>query len=224
MTGSYSAPPSMTTTTLAILARNGINNVAGLQYFTNGLDTKTQGIDLTADLRLPAGVRGTLDFNLNANYTKNSVTHIGPLPDSLVNSTEPGLLDSVTYIGLTEERPDWRGTFTTQYTLSGFHALARALYYGKFSSAQLGFCDLCRERYGAKTLFDAEIGYRFNQVALSLGVRTCLIPIPISQARRSSWILTGAPRRSTTTTSAPSPGRRRRRSDITGGSSTRGWR
>ena len=165
-------------TTLAILARNSITGVGAIQYFTNGLDTKTQGIDVTANLRVPAGATGTLDFNLNANYTKNSISHIGPLPDSLVNSTEPGLIDSVTYIGITEERPDWRGTFTTQYNLGGFHALGRALYYGKFSSAQLGFCDLCRERYGSKTLFDVEIGYRFNQVALSLGVRNLFDTYP----------------------------------------------
>jgi len=30
---------------------------------------------------------------------------------------------------------------------------------------------LCRERYGAKTLVDAEMGYRFGQVDLSVGVR-----------------------------------------------------
>jgi iron complex outermembrane receptor protein len=165
-------------TTLAILARNGITGIGAVQYFTNGLDTKTQGIDVTADLRVPAGAAGTLDFNLNANYTKNSITHIDPLPTILANSLEPGLIDSVTYIGITEERPDWRGTLTTQYSVGGFHALARGLYYGKFSSAQLGFCDLCRERYGAKTLFDAEIGYRFNQVNLSIGVRNLFDTYP----------------------------------------------
>ena len=40
-------------TTLAILARNGFTGIGGVQYFTNGLDTKTQGVDLTATLRLP---------------------------------------------------------------------------------------------------------------------------------------------------------------------------
>ncbi len=165
-------------TTLDVLARNGITGIGAVQYFTNGLDTKTQGIDLTADWRLPAGAAGTLDLNLNANYTKNTITHIDPLPSVLANSLEPGLIDSVTYIGITEERPDWRGTFTGQYNLNRFHALGRASYYGKFSSAQLGFCDLCRERYGAKTLFDAEIGYRFNQINLSFGVRNLFDTYP----------------------------------------------
>ena len=158
-------------TTLAILARNGITGVGGVQYFTNGLDTKTQGIDLAANWRVPAGPTGTLTFDLGVNYTKNTITHIDPLPAVLANSTEPGLIDSVTYIGITEERPDWRGTLTTTYDVGRFRIMGRGAYYGKFSSAQPGFCDLCRERYGAKTLFDAELGYTFNQVKLAIGAR-----------------------------------------------------
>jgi len=58
------------------------------------------------------------------------------------------------------------------------HALARAAYYGKFSSAQPGYCDLCRERYGAKTLFDAEVGYRFASVDLAVGLRNLFDTYP----------------------------------------------
>jgi outer membrane receptor protein involved in Fe transport len=58
------------------------------------------------------------------------------------------------------------------------HALARGSCYDKFSSAQLGFCDLCRERHGAKTLFDAEVGYQFNQINLSFGVRNLFDTYP----------------------------------------------
>ncbi len=165
-------------TTLAILARNGYTGVGGVQYFTNGLDTKTQGIDLSASLRVPAGVTGTLTFDAGVNYTKNTITHIDPLPSVLATSTEPGLIDTVTYIGITEERPDWRGTLTTSYDRGRFHALTRASYYGKFSSAQPGFCDMCRERYGAKTLFDVELSYSFNQVKLSVGARNLFNTYP----------------------------------------------
>jgi len=89
-----------------------------------------------------------------------------------------GIIDSVTYIAITEERPDWRGTLTGEYNLGRVHGLARAAYYGKFSSAQPGYCDLCRERYGAKTLFDAEVGYRFASIDLALGVRNLFDTYP----------------------------------------------
>jgi iron complex outermembrane receptor protein len=163
----------------AILAANGFDNISGIQYFTNGLDTRTRGIDLTATLRAPAGA-GAFDFTGAVNYTNNKILRADPLPAVLdtTPSTEPGIIDSVTYIGITEERPDWRATLTTQYSAGRIHALVRGSYYGKFSSAQPGYCDLCRERYGSKTLFDAEVGYRFAGVDMSVGVRNLFDTYP----------------------------------------------
>ncbi|MBI4421860.1 MAG: TonB-dependent receptor, partial [Gemmatimonadetes bacterium] len=163
--------------TQAILDSARFTDITGVQYFTNGLDTRTVGLDVTANLRVPAAA-GFLDLTGAVNYTKNEITRVGPLPDTLRNSTEPGLIDSVTYIGITEERPDWRATATAQYSMGRFHGLVRGAYYGKFSSAQPGFCDQCRERYGAKTVFDAEVGYRFNQVNLSVGIRNLFDTYP----------------------------------------------
>jgi len=164
--------------TLKILVANGVSGIGGLQYFTNGLDTRTQGVDVTANLRLPQVGGGTLDWTAAVNWTKNEITRVEPLPPIFNGTGETGLIDTVTWIGITEERPDWRGTLTGQYSLNRFHALARGSYYGKFSSAQPGFCNLCRERYGAKSLFDAELGYRFDQVDLSVGARNLFDTYP----------------------------------------------
>ena len=165
--------------TQAILAANNFTNVSGLQYFTNGLDTRTRGLDITGTLRMNAG-SGVIDWTAMANYTKTAITHLDPRPPVFngTPSTVGGIIDSVTYIAITEERPDWRGTLTSEYNLGRVHALARAAYYGKFSSAQPGYCDLCRERYGAKTLFDAEAGYRFASVDLAVGIRNLFDTYP----------------------------------------------
>lgn len=163
--------------TRAILGRGGFTGITGVQYFTNGLDTRTQGVDVNANLRLRAGT-GRLDLVGAFNFTKNEITRVDPLPAVLSTSAETGLIDTVTWIGITEERPDWRATFTANYSSGPFRLLGRASYFGKFSSAQPGFCDLCRERYGAKTLFDAEIGYRFGRFALAAGARNLLNTYP----------------------------------------------
>ena len=166
--------------TQALLAANGFANISGIQYFTNGIDTRTRGIDLTGSLRMAAG-QGTVDWTAAANYTKNKILRTDPLPaalDTTGASTETGIIDSVTYIGITAERPDWRGTLTGEYNLGRVHALVRGSYYGKFSSAQPGYCDLCRDGYGAKALFDAEIGYRFASIDLALGVRNLFDTYP----------------------------------------------
>ncbi len=177
--------------TVAILTRNGFTNVSGIQYFTNGLDTRTRGLDVTGSLRMTAGT-GTIDWSAAVNYTKNTITRLDPRP-AVFNgtpSTVGGIIDSVTYIGITEERPDWRGTLSGAYSMGRVHALLRGSYYGKFSSAQPGYCDLCRERYGSKTLFDGEIGYRFASVDLTLGVRNLFDTYP---DKPSSQVIVDAP-------------------------------
>ncbi len=167
-------------TTRAILGRGGFGDIAGVQYFTNGLDTRTQGLDLTADLLLPAGAEGTLDMRAAVNFTKNEITRLDPVPDVLLISDETGLIDTVTAVAIEDERPDWRATLSAEYQVGRFRSLARASYFGGFESAQPGFCDLCRERYGAKTLFDLEVGYKFDRVELSIGARNLFDAFPDS--------------------------------------------
>jgi iron complex outermembrane receptor protein len=165
---------------LALLSAAGFGNIQGVQYFTNGLRTRTQGLDITADYKFPAGAGGALELNAGFNYTRNKIIHVDPLPQVLIDagSTEPGLLDSVTAIGIQDERPDWRGTLQANYSNGRFTSLGRFSYYGGFSSAQPGFCDLCRENYGGKGLVDAEVGYGFNLVKLSVGVRNLFDTYP----------------------------------------------
>jgi iron complex outermembrane recepter protein len=160
--------------TLGILAGvPGFESIDGVQYFTNGLNTRTQGVDVTAGYRVPAGRSGTLDLSAGFNWTQNEIVDVDPLPQVLIDagSTEPGLLDSVTAIGIEDERPDWRGTLQANLTLGRFSSLGRFSYFGAFSSAQPGFCDLCRENYGGKGLADAEVAYQFNLIKLAAGVR-----------------------------------------------------
>ena len=173
--------------TLGILADAGFTDVGGVQYFTNGLDTRTQGVDLTAAIRLPAG-EGALELIGSANYTRNRILRVDPLPEVLAGSDEPGLLDVVTEVGIEEERPEWRGTMTALYSMGRFRSLLRGSYFGGFASAQPGFCDDCREEYGGKGLVDAELGYRIlPQLGLSLGVRNLFDVYPDRASELNSF-------------------------------------
>jgi len=154
-----------------ILADSGFSNIGAVQFFTNGLDTRTRGFDITGGVRLPAGASGTVDLGAAVNYTTNKITRVDPLPQILQGTATDltSILDLVTTVGIEEERPDWRGTLTAQYAVGRLHALGRVSYFGGFASAQPSFTD--RETYGAKTLVDAEIGYQFSAVNLSIGAR-----------------------------------------------------
>ncbi len=155
---------------VAILSGAGLDEVGGAQFFTNALDTRTQGVDVTFNWLGPLG-NGSLDLTGAVNYAENTITREAGLPPELAGSSELGLIDAYNRIGILEERPDWRGYLQAQYSIGRLRGLGRFSYYGSFASAQPGLCDDCREEYGGKGLFDAEAGWQFGLAHLALGVR-----------------------------------------------------
>ncbi|HJU72341.1 MAG TPA: TonB-dependent receptor [Gemmatimonadaceae bacterium] len=151
-----------------ILADSGLTTIAGVQFPTNALDTKTNGIDLTANYRLATGP-GTFDFNAQYNYTKNSITRIDDLPPILrgTNTIYTSLLDPVTINAVEANRPDSRASLSTTYNQGRVTAVGRVLYYGKFKDGSLDGI----ETFGAKTLFDSELGYRWENIKIAVGAR-----------------------------------------------------
>lgn len=152
--------------TANILIDNGLTTIAGVQFPTNALDTKTDGVDITANWRVQAGT-GAFDFVASTNFTKNKVTRVDPLPQIFAGrpTIYTTLLDAVTINAIERNRPDRRSSLTTNYTNGRGRALFRASQYGSFvdgSSSGL-------ETFGAKMVFDGEVGYRFDRIAISLG-------------------------------------------------------
>jgi len=158
-----------------ILADSGLTTIAGVQFPTNALDTKTNGVDLTANYRLVAGP-GTVDFNAQVNYTKNEVTRIDDLPAILrgTNTIYENLLDPVTINAIEANRPDSRFTLSTTYNQGRVSAVGRILYYGKFKDGSLDGI----EEFGAKTLFDSEVGYRWENIKIAVGARNLFNAYP----------------------------------------------
>lgn len=158
-----------------ILTDSGFTQIAGVQFPTNALDTKTDGIDIVANYRILSG-NGRWDFALAFNYAKNKITRVDPLPSILQGTATiyTDALDIVTANAIERNRPDRRSSFTTNYAIGRFHAMARASDYGSFRDGSLDGL----EDFGAKVLFDAELGYRFNAVNVSFGARNLMNTYP----------------------------------------------
>jgi len=150
--------------------------VTDAQYFTNIIDTRTKGVDLTANYRTIIGSAGALTLTTGMNYTKNEIADQRPLPAEL-EGTGAELVDKFAKIQIERERPDWRGTLTADYTRGRANVLARTSYFGKFFSAP-GLCDTCEQEFGGKTLFDLEAGYRFGGIRWALGARNLFDTFP----------------------------------------------
>ena len=154
------------TVTARILNDAGYTLIAGVQFPTNALDTRTNGIDIAANWRVPTG-SGSLEFMGAVNLTNNKITRVDPLPDILqgTQTIYTSALDPVIINAIERNRPSRRSTLTTSYTSGRWRAMGRISDYGKFRDGSLDGL----EDFGAKQLVDAEIGYRFDRINVALG-------------------------------------------------------
>ena len=158
-----------------ILRDSGFTQIAAVQFPTNALDTKTNGVDIVGNYRRLVG-KGTFDFALAFNLAKNEVTRVDGLPDILKGTatTFTSALDIVTINSIERNRPDRRSSFTTNYANGRLHAMARASDYGSYRD---GSSDGI-ETFKPKTLLDSEVGYRFSAINLSFGIRNLFNTYP----------------------------------------------
>ena len=110
-----------------ILQDHGVTNVETAQYFTNALDTRTTGVDLTANWRLQVSEAQHFDLTAAFNWTKNRILNVQEPPE--LAGTGAVLFDpyvSGGRIALEQERPDWRTTLTAEHTHGKLHGVACA--------------------------------------------------------------------------------------------------
>jgi iron complex outermembrane receptor protein len=158
-----------------ILADSGLSLIAGVQFPTNALDTRTNGIDVSANWHVQAP-RGAFDFLAAINFTSNEITRVDPIPEILegTGSSYTSALDPVIINAIERNRPGRRSSLTTNYSLGRFRAMGRASDYGSFRDGSLDGL----EDFGAKTLFDTEVGYRFDKIGISLGMNNVFNTYP----------------------------------------------
>ncbi len=107
--------------------------IGGARFFTNGVDTTTNGVEAVAAYRwTPSFVDvGRFNFTLSASHNQ---TKLDKLPSNNILSalTPPPLLVAhVNATTFTDGQPKWKGSFITDWTDGLFGATAKATYYGK---------------------------------------------------------------------------------------------
>lgn len=119
-------------------------------YFTNGLDTKTQGIDVVATYRTElSGAK--INFTLAYNYNKTDVT-----------DSDPNVISDAQKIDAAKLAPNHRAVFTTNWSYGAFSINARENYYGSWRSAQ--DYGVNSQTFGAKFTTDLDVSYKFADV------------------------------------------------------------
>ncbi|HEY4177780.1 MAG TPA: TonB-dependent receptor [Kofleriaceae bacterium] len=173
--------------------------VTSAQFFANAVDTDTKGIDLVGDYSTALG-DGQLAVTTSINFTKTDVIDVH-IPKSLrdrfgVTGAEdcikrtPDQLCTFFFGRLAQNRledsvPHQKATIAGRYAISGLAALVRANYYGKvFYKPDDPTND---EEFGAKVLFDVDLGYQFNKnLLVSIGADNLFNTFPDRQVKAAN--------------------------------------
>lgn len=155
---------------------------AGARYFTNAIDTRTQGLDITGRYGTALG-KGKLKVSLALNFNKTKITNT-TTEDKVVNGGNPFLriieapaqLKGFGYNSLISRQrlndyegaqPGDKQTITFQYDVNNIGVTLRGMRYGTYwerqnvnPDATTGYA-YTDQKFSAKFLTDLELTYRF---------------------------------------------------------------
>lgn len=116
-----------------ILTANGLPAEISGQYYTNAIDTRTEGIDVVATYTIPTDALG--DFSINAGYNKNTteITSIIENPPELAVLGDVVIFDRSKQSALTDSIPDSKITLGLDWVFGPFSANARTTRFGEYT-------------------------------------------------------------------------------------------
>jgi iron complex outermembrane recepter protein len=147
----------------AVLAGAGVTNVQQVAFFTNALNTRTQGFDVST--RYNGTITDRTHLNVSLSYERS--------PTTVRSLARNPVLSSLALIGvhaqtlLTQAQP--KSKLTSQWMLGHgpFTAIVNVTRYGEYVDAPI----LDPQTFGAKTLVDLSFGARLGKHAsLTAGV------------------------------------------------------
>jgi iron complex outermembrane receptor protein len=171
--GTYAGVVRSAAVNAAIVANgNVLENVpfSGINVFSNGIDTRTRGVDVVLNVATGLGDAGRIDWSLAANYSKTEVTEIRATPAELAASGQ-NLFDKVALSTLETASPDLKIILAGVYTKGPWTVALKESFYGDASRyADPGDGHYYLDRTGTAFITDIDIAHRLGKaLTLSLG-------------------------------------------------------
>jgi iron complex outermembrane receptor protein len=179
--GTYAGSIRSTAVNAAIVANgNTLEAVpfSGINVFTNGIDTRTRGIDLVLSFRTPLA-KGIVEWSLAANYNQTKVTRIRATPAALAASGQQ-LFDKVAISNLEAASPRIKATLAATYTVGPFSLRLRNTLFGQSSRySDPGDGNYYLDKTGVKLVTDLDVSYRIaHNVTIAAGANNLFNVFP----------------------------------------------
>ena len=162
-----------------------------VNYFTNGFDTRTKGLDIVGTWRGHA-FDGALNMTLAYNYNKSKVTKF-----------DPGVISPDQLIDIAHLAPNHRATLSANWVRGPFMLNARENYYGwwidanDYPTARAPNGDIIAgQKFGAKWTTDVDLSYTLmDHYTLTVGANNLFNTHPDkirNTADNPIYVLTGS--------------------------------
>ncbi|WP_216680121.1 TonB-dependent receptor [Hymenobacter siberiensis] len=153
--------------------------VSRVQFFANAVNTRTQGIDIVANSRLPLGEKGRLALTAAANFNETTVRSFNSTSTTINNDATVGtsnlqntLFDRQQRARLENGNPRSKILLSANYTYGIFGLEARSVRFGEVQTKDAdparSFLD---QTYSAKWITDLTLSVQvIKQVGVAVGI------------------------------------------------------
>jgi iron complex outermembrane receptor protein len=155
----------------AALAAVGVTGVQGGRFFTNAIDTKTEGFDIIANYGITLANSGVLRLSAAYNHNRTSVTRVDTLPTPLA-LLKTSLFDRVEQGRIEQGNPADNLILSGNFDYRGAGLILRSQRFGEVTSygatATNAFGPL-DQTFSAKWITDVGVSYLWRGLTLTLG-------------------------------------------------------
>lgn len=142
---------------------------AGARYFTNAIDTHTNGVDVVANYGLSLARYGFLTVTGGYSHNRTRAVQVVPNPTELGNQNET-LFGRVERSRVEEGQPRDNILASATYDLARFTGIVRTQYFGSVWSRQAAGSEFLDQKFRGKWVTDVSASYRFvNRLTLTAG-------------------------------------------------------
>jgi iron complex outermembrane receptor protein len=153
------------------------------RFFSNGIDTRTAGVDVVADYNIVTGPH-SFNASLGFNYNKNTITGDLHIPAAL-KGQEQIFFSPNDSILITEGTPRVKANLSLTYGYKKFSVLVRNVYFGEVSRNSFPFGEV--QVHKGKVVTDLSLSYVLKPVVISIGANNILDVFPDKQVYGNSY-------------------------------------
>lgn len=152
----------------SILAARGVPAISSAQFFVNGVDTRTRGIDVVSEYTLRTGDFGTLKLNAAYSYNKTKLLRVADNPTNLSNTI---LFGRQARADLVSATPRDKFVASGDWSIGPIRSLLRVTRFGKYTETGTSQTSTADDRtYSPKWVTDLDISAQVTKtINLAVG-------------------------------------------------------